>query len=137
MELSALAPLVFAIPSCNRLAEQPQPSVSHRRCEEKRSQRFSPTLVQCCCYTKCLLKGLGLSTFGREPSSAHPTARFQCAVPVHGFGGCGSMCAHCCTKTSLWWWLRPLPERRRSKAAYRDEARKGDTTVLHVPTPDH
>jgi len=39
MELSALAPLVFAIPSCNRLAEQPQPSVSHRRCEEKRSQR--------------------------------------------------------------------------------------------------
>ncbi|CAE7659062.1 ded1 [Symbiodinium sp. CCMP2592] len=39
MELSALAPLGFAIPSCNRLAEQSQPPVSHRRCEERRSQR--------------------------------------------------------------------------------------------------
>ncbi|CAE7725666.1 ded1 [Symbiodinium sp. CCMP2456] len=39
MELSALSPLGFAVPNCNRLAEQPQLHVTHARCEQARSQR--------------------------------------------------------------------------------------------------
>ncbi|CAE7802995.1 ded1 [Symbiodinium microadriaticum] len=39
MELSALSPLGFAIPNCNRLAEQPHLHVTHARCEQAKSQR--------------------------------------------------------------------------------------------------